>query len=175
MFLRRRTPIVAGLVLALGLLGAVAVMPSLAQPTITLELLTPRSQFTDAVSGQIKVKLDGKATNVINMKDPSLIVIARGTVQPGAVFPWHTHAGPVVVSVAQGELVFVSSDDCLERPYVAGDAFVDVGHGHVHTAFNRSSSTDDLIFYALFYQAPATGPLAITEGVTPPTDCVIEP
>jgi quercetin dioxygenase-like cupin family protein len=175
MFLRRRTSLVVGLVLALGLLGTAAVVPSLAQPTITLELLTPRSHFTDAVSGQIKVKLDGKATKVVNMKDPSLIVMAKGTVQPGAVFPWHTHAGPVVVNVAQGELVFVNADECLERPYEAGEAFIDVGHGHVHTAFNRSTSTVDAIFYALFYEAPPTGPLAITEGVTPPTDCVIEP
>ncbi len=165
---KERITLVAGLMATLALLGA-TVLPVLAQPQpIAIQLLTPRSQIPDAVTGQFKVKLDGHATNVINMKDLSRTAVARITVQPGARFPWHTHSGPVVVNVAQGELVYVAADDCVERIYQAGEAFVDPGHGHVHSAFNRTSG--ETIFYATFFQIPASGPLTLTEGITPP-DC----
>jgi quercetin dioxygenase-like cupin family protein len=165
----KRTSVVSGLVIALALLGTAVAMPSLAQPLpIAVELLTPRSVVTDPVSGQFKVKLDGKSTEVINMKDLSRTVVAKITIQPGAKFPWHTHAGPVVVNVAQGELVYVTAEDCTERPYQTGDAFVDPGHGHVHSAFNPTSG--ETILYATFFQVAATGPLTLTEGVTAP-DC----
>jgi redox-sensitive bicupin YhaK (pirin superfamily) len=93
------------------------------------------------------------------------------TVQPGAMFPWHSHEGSVVVNVTSGELVYVSSDDCIERSYPAGTAFVDAGHGHVHTAFNPGSVPTVLV--ATFYGLSATGPLST--AVTPPADCVVTP
>lgn len=168
----KRTLGASGLVVALALLGATA-LPSLAQPQpIAIELLTPRSEIVDAVTGQIKVKLDGTATDVVNMKDLSRTVVARITVQPGAVFPWHTHSGPVIVNIAQGELVYVSAEDCAERPYQAGEAFVDLGHGHVHSAFNRQAT--EMVMYATFFQVPASGPLTLTGGVTAP-DCQLNP
>jgi hypothetical protein len=49
-----------------------------------------------------------------------------------------------------------------------GTAFVDPGHGNVHTAFNP---TDDVtVLIATFFEVPETGPLTITEGVVP-GDC----
>jgi quercetin dioxygenase-like cupin family protein len=170
----KRTTSVSGLAVGLALFAAAAAAPSLAQPQpIAIELLTPRSQITDAVSGQIKIKLDGTATDVINMKNLSRTAVARITVQPGAMFPWHTHSGPVIVNIAQGELVYVSADDCTERPYQAGEAFVDPGHGHAHSAFNRGAS--EMVFYATFFQIPASGPLTLTDGVTAPEDCQLNP
>jgi quercetin dioxygenase-like cupin family protein len=80
-------------------------------------------------------------------------------VQPGAQFPWHSHAGPVVVTVVSGELTYVAADDCRERKYPAGTAFVDPGQGHVHTAFNGTEGVT--VFVATFYGAPAEGPLII--------------
>ena len=75
---------------------------------------------------------------MLDLRDLSRTVVARITVQPGAQFPWHTQPGAVIVNVAQGELVYVEASDCIERPYPAGTAFLDPGHGHVHTAFNRT-------------------------------------
>ena len=170
---KKRVAFLAGLMVAMALLGAATVLPALAQPVpIAVELLTPRSELPDKVSGQIKVKLDGTATDVINMKDLSRTAVARITVQPNARFPWHTHAGPVVVNIAEGELVYVSADDCIERPYQAGEAFVDLGHGHVHSAFNRGS--EPMVFYATFFQIAATGPLTLTEGISQ-TQCQTGP
>jgi hypothetical protein len=168
--LRRRRSLVAvavslALILALGL-G----VPALAQEApITVQLLTGRATFTDDVSAQIKVKLDGRATQVANIQDPSRTVVAQLTVQPGAQFPWHTHPGPVIVNVAQGELVYVNASDCVHRPYPAGTAFVDPGRGNVHSAYNPLG--EPTILVATFFEILKTGPLTVTEGVTPPADC----
>lgn len=154
------------------LLISPSVLPSAAQqepPPIATEFLTARAVFTDDVDLKVKRKLDGQGTEVVNVKDPSRTVVARFTVQPGAVFPWHSHAGPVIVNIVEGALVYVGADDCVEREYPAGTAFVDLGHGHVHSAFNP---TDDVtVFVATFFEAPAAGPLLIPAET--PADCSI--
>jgi quercetin dioxygenase-like cupin family protein len=165
---------IAGVAAIALVLAGVGLAPSRAQeppPPILLEELTPRSEFTDQIHAKFRVKREGSHTHVINVHDPSRTVVARITVQPGAQFPWHTHPGPVIVNVAQGELVYVAAGDCVERSYPAGTAFVDEGHGHVHTAFNP---TDDVtVLYATFFEVPAEGPLTITEGVEAPADCEV--
>ena len=164
------------LVLAIG--STAAGMPSSAQeppPPIAVEILTPRSEFTDDVAIRVKLKLTGErrsSRTTINMDAPSRTVVARITVQPGAHFPWHTHHGPVIVNVSSGALVYVMADDCLERPYAAGTVFVDPGRGNVHTAFNPSAEAT--VLYATFFEAPASGPLTITEGIEAPDDCAVE-
>jgi hypothetical protein len=168
---RKRVAALAAVALAAVVVVGVNVMPSGAQespPPIATEFLTGRATFTDDVDVMFRIKHDG-ATAVVNTDDPSRTVVARFTVQPGAQFPWHTHNGPVIVNVVEGELVYVPADDCVERPYPAGTAFVDPGHGHVHTAFNR---TDDVtVFVASFLEAPAEGPLVVP--AEPPADCSV--
>jgi quercetin dioxygenase-like cupin family protein len=157
------------LIIVIGVLGAFAYGSAQAQPVpppIAIEELTPRAVFTDDVALQVRNKLDGHGTDVINVSDPSRIVTAKITVQPGAQFPWHTHDGPVFVTIAEGELTYLSSDDCVERLYPAGTAFVDPGHGHVHTAFNTGDTVT--VFYATFFEVPASGPLTIPAT---PGDC----
>lgn len=147
------------------------VMPSLAQSPIEVQLLTGRALFTDEVGLKVKTKMDGAASQVVNLDDASFTLTAMFTVQPGAMFPWHSHPGSVVVNVTAGELVYVGSDDCLERRYAAGEAFFDPGFGHVHTAFNRGSVPTVLV--ATFYGLPSSGPLS--NPVTPPAGCVVAP
>jgi quercetin dioxygenase-like cupin family protein len=143
-----------------------------AEPTptpVAVEVLTPRASFTDQASLQLRVT-DGHGTNVIKASDPSHIVTTKATVQPGAQIPWHTHSGPVFVTIAEGEMTYVSSEGCTSRRYPAGTAFIDPGHGHVHTAYNSGSAVT--VFYATFFEAPAgTAPLAIPANA--PADCKI--
>lgn len=151
--------------------AAVDVLPSAARqqpPPIASELLTGRAVFTDDVRMKIKVRT-GRRTTVIRVKDPSRTVTARFTVQPGAQFPWHTHRGPVIVNVVQGELVYVSAKRCKRRSYPAGTAFVDPGHGHVHTAFNPTGA--ETVFVATLFEAPAEGPLLIPADA--PAGCTV--
>jgi quercetin dioxygenase-like cupin family protein len=82
---------------------------------IAIDVLTPRAAFTDDVAIQTRLKLDGRGAEVIKAADPSHIVTARITVQPDAQFPWHTHHGPVFVTVVQGEMTSLSSKDCVGR------------------------------------------------------------
>lgn len=165
---RRATVAIVGLVFAVTLalaLVATTVLPSLVRATnhITMEPLTSRAQFTDQVDAQIRFKLDGRATTVLNMHDASRTFVARFTVQPGAQFPWHTHPGPVIVNIQQGELVYVRASDCVERPYAAGTAFVDPGSGNVHSAYNPSTSIPT-VFVATFFDLPADGPLSTADA-----------
>jgi quercetin dioxygenase-like cupin family protein len=168
--MRRLSSIGIGLLLAIGLLVA-AVMPSLAQNPIDPTPLSPRSLFPDDVALKFRVKVDGGRTTVINLSDASHTQTIMFTVQPGAMFPWHSHPGSVVVHVASGELVYVAADECEERHYAAGEAFFDPGHGHVHTAFNPGSVPTVLV--ATFFGLPASGPPS--NVVPPPADCVVTP
>jgi quercetin dioxygenase-like cupin family protein len=166
---KKRGAVLAITMIGVALIGA-NVLPSAAQqppPPIATEFLTGRALFTDDVDLKLKVRLDRHSRTVVKAKDPSRTLVARFTVQPGAQFPWHSHAGPVIVNVTQGELVYVPAEDCAERAYPAGTAFVDPCHGHVHSAFNPADQ--ETVFVATFYEAPADGPLLIPAQA--PADC----
>jgi quercetin dioxygenase-like cupin family protein len=157
---KRAMPILGTALLMLAAAAVVNVVPSAAvdpPPPIVAEPLTPRSVFTDDIDMKIKIKLHHQM--VVQVDDPSRTVDVRYTVQPGAQFPWHSHAGPVVVNIISGALTYLPADTCAERTYSAGEAFVDAGHGHVHSAFNPG--TDPTVFIATFFEAPAQGPLLI--------------
>jgi len=142
--------------------GGAYLLPAAAQAQttpITVELLTPRSVFVDDIGLKLKIKADDTGTNVVNVGDPSRTIVARYTVQPGAQFPWHSHVGPVVVNIVSGSLTYLGADDCVPRTYGGGQAFVDPGQGHVHTASNPTAGVT--VFVATFFGAPADGPLLI--------------
>ena len=158
--MRSKRPILA--MIAASMIVGVNVLPAFADeppPPIQGEPLTGRAVFTDDIGLKIKIAHDGSETDVVNTSDPSRTVVVRYTVQPGAQFPWHTHAGPVVVNVVSGALTYIGAEDCAESTYTSGQAFVDAGHGHVHSATNPTGSPTILI--ATFFEAPASGPLLI--------------
>jgi len=126
---------------------------------IASEALTLRSVFTDDINMKLRLKEDQGKTTVVEVDDPSRTVVVRYTVQPGAQFPWHSHAGPVFVNLISGELTYIEADGCEETRYTTGQAFVDPGQGHVHSAINRG--TIPTVFVATFYDAPAEGSLLI--------------
>jgi quercetin dioxygenase-like cupin family protein len=162
----KRTCAITTTVAAAAAFGATALPTTAQTPPIVLEQLGDRSVFTDGVEVKFKVKdHDGEMT-VVSTDDASRTVVARITVQPGARFPWHTHAGPVVANIDQGVLTYVGGDDCHEHSYEQGEAFVDSGHGHVHSAYNPGPGTT--VVYATFFEAPKDGPLTIP---APAPDC----
>jgi quercetin dioxygenase-like cupin family protein len=90
--------------------------------------------------------------------------------------PWHTHPGTVLISVAEGDFVFVFADDCVAREYSAGGALVDPGNT-VHTAYNPSEDTETVVMATLL-GAPAEGPATIpvdeAEGAALDEECGID-
>ena len=135
----------------------VAVLPIASEP------LTQRHEFTDDVSVQVRLKPSGRSREVVNIADASRMAVVRFTVQPGVRFPWHSHPGLVLVAVTQGDLVFVYGDDCVQRRYPAGTAFVDPGFGNVHYAFNPTGG--ELVIVATFLGVP-NAPTALTNPVS---------
>jgi len=148
---------------AVGVVSSAAADPPV---PIAAEALTLRSVFTDDINMKLRLKEDQGKTTVVEVDDPSRTVVVRYTVQPGAQFPWHSHAGPVFVNLISGELTYIEADGCEETRYTTGQAFVDPGQGHVHSAINRG--TTPTVFVATFYAAPAEGSLLIPAE---PGDC----
>ncbi len=158
--------------------GALAVVSALAlvvtggaqaedqPPPIAVEVLSTTSEeppilehneFTDDVAVQVRDKPEGRSTEVINLRDASRMAVFKFTIQPGAMFPWHTHPGPVFAAVAEGELTYTYADDCVPRPYHRGEAFVDPGL--VHTA--KNSGDEPTVVIATVF--------GLDEGASPST------
>jgi quercetin dioxygenase-like cupin family protein len=159
---------VLGAVVLVGVFALSSTAQEPPPPPIATEVLTARAVFPDDIDLRIKIKsgkIKSGGVTVVNVKDPSRTVVARFTVQPGAQFPWHSHAGPVVVNIVEGELVYIEAEGCAEHTYTAGTAFVDPG-SHVHSAVNRGDEPTVLV--ATFFGAPAEGPLSIPAD---PADC----
>jgi hypothetical protein len=131
---------------------------------ISAEPLTQRHTFPDDVAVQVRDKPDGRSMEVINLRDASNIAVVKITIQPGAAFPWHTHPGPVLAAVAEGDqngaFVYIYPDDCVERPYEVGEAFVDPGGDNIHMAYNPSD-TEETVVIATFIGVPEDGPLTL--------------
>ncbi|NMF86549.1 cupin domain-containing protein [Nodosilinea sp. P-1105] len=130
---------------------------------ITANPLSDRTQLTDNVSFDIRLQPEGRPEQVLELDDPSRITVVEFTIQPGAIFPWHTHPGPALAGVQQGELIYIYADDCIERPYPTGTMFIDPGGDNVHSAFNPSE-TEETIVIATILNAPNEG------GLTLPVD-----
>jgi quercetin dioxygenase-like cupin family protein len=143
----------------LGLIGVAST--ALAEPEpIAVQPLTERHAFTDNVAAQITLMPEGREQHVVDLDDASNIAVFEFTVQPGAMFPWHTHPGLAFALITQGEFIYIYADDCIERTYPTGTAFVDPGHGNVHMALNPSEDQETVVI-GTFLGAPDEGPLTL--------------
>lgn len=117
-----------------------------------------RGSFLDDIDVKFTIK-QGHGAVVAHVRDPSDVLVARLTFQSGGSVGWHSHHGPVIVTVASGALTLIDGDGCERRVYAAGTAFVDPGQGHVHLAFNDTAS--EAVVYATFLDVPAGQPATI--------------
>lgn len=139
-----------------GMNAAVSGNPSVAGG-FTVEALA-RGDFPDDIDAMFKIKLNG-GTKVVQVNEPSDALVARITFQPGGSVGWHTHHGPVIVTVASGALTIINESDCVRRLYAAGKAFVDPGQGNVHVGFNDTEG--ETVIYATFLGVPRGQPATI--------------
>ena len=119
-----------------------------------------RASFVDPVD--IKFKVGGLDADIIHVRDAQETVMQQIVIGPGGHTGWHSHPGPAVVLVKSGELTLYSSDDptCTGRTYLAGQAFVDSGQGHVHIARNLSQ-TQNAEVLVTYFDVPPGGPFRI--------------
>jgi quercetin dioxygenase-like cupin family protein len=96
------------------------------------------------------------------------VLTVRVTVAPGGTFGWHSHPGPVIVSVTKGAFALhqVENGRCKRREFGAGDAFVEPG-ARVHLGQNEGSKPVRL--YATFLAR--TGTTEFTQGEPVPDQC----
>jgi quercetin dioxygenase-like cupin family protein len=151
--------VIAVLILVLNVLPASGGSGDPPPEPIATEFLTDRAVFPDRTTLKVRVLRDDE-WEIVRIRRPSRTVTARFTIQPEVEFPWHSHRGPVVVNVVEGELTYVDADNCDGTTYPAGTAFFDLGKGHVHSAFNPDDD-DVTVIVATFFKAPAEGPLLI--------------
>lgn len=126
-----------------------------------VEVLAGHATFPDEVAAQFRLRYESGRTVISNLpRDASTTLFARVTWDPEGTSGWHTHPGPVIVSVVEGELELVNARDCIPRTYGVGEAFVDPGRGNVHIASNPST-TDRAVAYATFLGVPDGKPATI--------------
>ena len=104
----------------------------------TNSTLIGRATFDEALkvkrAGPDHWRVEVKATPAVD------VAVQKIVFQPGGHSGWHSHPGPVFISVVEGTMTFYESDDPDCDPIVrhAGEGYLDVGD-HPHIARNESS------------------------------------
>lgn len=88
----------------------------------------------------------------LRAKQPSDLVFARVTLQPGGSTGWHSHPGPVLAVVESGTLTHYDRD-CRAGTYTTEEAFKETER--VHMGANKTSEP----LLQVMYFVPAGGPL----------------
>jgi quercetin dioxygenase-like cupin family protein len=84
--------------------------------------------------GPFKVKAEDQALGFqAKARNPVDIVVRQHDYLPESSTGWHTHPGPVFITVTTGTLTFYEYDDPTCTPTVVseGHGYVDTGHGHI--------------------------------------------
>jgi quercetin dioxygenase-like cupin family protein len=93
------------------------------------------------------------------------VFVQHFQVPANTALPFHTHPGPVIVTVVSGALTY--EDACITVTYEAGSGFVDEGFGHVHRAI---AGPEGAHFYAT-YLLPHGSPSHVTPVPEGPGPC----
>ena len=119
--------LVVTFVLALATLAGVTMASPASGVTPTL---LARGAYEDFRVKSVKgspVEFDVKAKSVVD------VVVRRHDYAIGSHTGWHSHPGPVFITVTEGELTYYLYDDPNCTPHVVkkGSGFVDDGRGHM--------------------------------------------
>ena len=99
--------------------------------------------------GEFKVKTNGLVPIEITTKADIDVVVRRHTYQPGGNTGWHTHPGPVLITVTSGAIEFVEAHDCSTKIVTAGQGYVDTGEGHYARNVSATTPAEDMtVIYA---------------------------
>ena len=117
--------------------GITQVLVPTASPGVTI---TPLAHAT--IAARVHTKSGGIQIKTHRPKD---MLVTSITVDPAGSFGWHTHPGPVLVSVASGTLSLYHAEHqhCDRDTIPAGQGFIEDG-GDVHLARNEGTSTVQL-------------------------------
>ena len=94
---------------------------------------------------------------LIQSKSEKEVAIQKVTISPGGYTGWHTHPGPILAIVTEGQMKhthFTEKDGCIERVFGPGEAeqaFVEVPN-QVHMA--RNEGDVDAVLYITRFNIP---------------------
>lgn len=86
----------------------------------------------------------------VKAKTPLDIVVRRHEYAVEGDTGWHTHPGPVFITVVEGEVTFYEYDDpaCTPRIVRAGEGYVDTGRGHIGRNESGAPAKDVTVIFA---------------------------
>ena len=81
---------------------------------------------------------------------PLDVVVRQHDYVAGGTTGWHTHPGPVFITVKTGQLTFYDVDDPTCTPTIVseGEGYVDDGHGHIARNESGMPATDVSVILA---------------------------
>ncbi len=124
----KQSVVLVAVIAVLALVGAVAVTKASPPSGVTPTILARGSYgaFTAKSAPHSPVNFKAKARSPIDL------VVRRHDYVVGATTGWHSHPGPVFITVTQGQLTYYDYDDRSCSPHVVstGQGFVDDGRGH---------------------------------------------
>jgi hypothetical protein len=98
-----------------------------------------------------KVKSNNALFDFKASADPQIdVVVRKHDYAPGGSTGWHTHPGPVFITVTVGTLTFYNHDDpsCTPHVVTAGQGYVDSGHGHIGRNESNNPAQDISVIIA---------------------------
>ena len=112
-----------------------------------------RGPFTEDLDLKVKARIGGEL-GLIQVDDAADTIFQQITVSPGGFTGWHSHPGPAFVVVKEGTFTYYDGDDrtCTGIEYGPGEAFVDLGQGHIHSAKNAGAT--DVVLYVVYLDVP---------------------
>ena len=158
---------VASLAIAGAAVAALATVALATPGSGAVGTIMARAGFADSVDIKLKLR-DGQ--EVIHVPQARDTVMQQIIIAPGGNTGWHSHPGPAIALVKNGELTLYSSEDptCTGHPYGAGQGFVDSGQGHVHMARNLTSQNTEV--WVTYLDVPPGGSVRI--DAPDPGNCV---
>lgn len=144
----RRRGIVAA---AIGLGFLLTVGAALATPGVGILAAPVHARGTLGPNEGPNFVLNSKSGVHLKARGSTDIVTQQVRIAPGGHTGWHSHPGPVLVTVKSGsvQLIYANDESCHGVVYGAGDTFVDRGDENIHIA--RASPFDGVELWATYF------------------------
>jgi quercetin dioxygenase-like cupin family protein len=112
-----------------------------------------RGPFADPFSMKIRTFVAGERSHA-QVRNAADTIVQQVVVQPDGFTGWHSHPGPAIVVVQEGTFTYYDGEDptCTPFPYGPGETFVDLGQGHVHSAWNHGDTVVKV--YVTYFDVP---------------------
>ncbi len=83
-------------------------------------------------------------------KRPVDIVVRTHDYAPGSSTGWHSHPGPVFITITEGQVTFYERDDptCTPKVVSKGQGYVDTGKGHIGRNESGAPAKDVTVIFA---------------------------